>query len=142
MLGLWERKCWTGGEMMAAAAQPRNWEEATCAKHGTQYVRHFLPGFEVWTGRCSECVAVEKLEERGREILKGKCAEIRREVEKRNAKQEKAIQRQTDAELAEYAASVRSEFENDVRRRVWDRLQGEVEAEMLAEIVASLRKGA
>jgi len=126
--------------MMATAVQSRSWEEATCSKHGTKYLRHFVSGYDVWTGGCPECAEDEKLERRAREVLKEKMAEVHCEARKRIVTREKFIQRETDKQLKAYAASVRPHFENDVRSRMWDGIEAEVESEMLAGIISSLRE--
>ena len=114
-------------------------EIATCPLHGIPYARLYVRSSDFWTGQCAECKADADIGRQAGELLAGRLGEIRTKVEALLPDYEGQVQAQVKTEVEAYAASVRPQFEADVRKRLWDQLQGQIEAELLAEIIRQLK---
>ena len=119
-------------------------EESRCVKHGCGYLRTHIPGLDVWTGQCDQCKADEALELQARALLEKRQGKLRAKVEALLPRYETQVQEQTEKDVAAYTASIRPDFEAEVRRRLWDQLHGQMEAEELGKIVGEMKatKGA
>jgi hypothetical protein len=132
---------------MATATESRL---MTCQKHSIQYPeilfsRALEP--ERWVGKCERCSAEESLLSRAQQLAEENKAEVFRRAQEQMELCGHEIRERTDAEIESYlnemrteVADRRSEWEADVRRRIWEQLLLNVESEMTSEFVEQLRK--
>lgn len=115
----------------------------TCSLHGRQFPQTFFPSVQgqesFWAGCCPDCEEDRRLEQRADELLAARPGERWKRLNAALAANEKAIQRETDARMAAEREERRSEWETLVRDEYTERLTAQVEREMRAEIVSSLK---
>lgn len=122
--------------------------EKRCEKHGLAFFEMHIERLDVWTGTCPECSNEQRLQSEARSILATRDAEQARRVGEKVSALSANIEQETNAAIerhlaacAEEAHSERHAFEAYVRQRIWESCTNEVESEMLAEIIETLRKG-
>jgi hypothetical protein len=122
----------------------------TCTAHRIEYPQILFSrdsSQEVWAGNCEKCSAEEKLLSRARQLAEENKSEAYRRAQAQMDQREAQIAKQTQKEIDAYlkdvraeAMSRRSEWEADVRRRMWEQLILDAESEMTAEFLEELRK--
>lgn len=129
------------GTVTAVAGSARR--ECHCAIHGDRlFFQILFPGDDRWHGTCDLCKRDEELRQQARVLVNKKQIELARSAEAETREAESQIQLQADEELQEYAESLRTAFEADVRSRFYQASLAELEQEALEKILEELKKGA
>lgn len=118
-------------------------EGARCSVHGVWYTRTYIALLNTWSGKCPECKRDEQFEAQARELLSRRAGEIRVKVESLLPDYEAQVQEQAEAEAQAYLKEVKPQLLADVRARLWEQLESQIESEMVGGIAAELKaKGA
>jgi CRISPR/Cas system-associated endonuclease Cas1 len=123
----------------------------TCTEHRIEYPQILFSrtaGQEIWAGKCEKCSAEEKLLSQARQLAQENMAEVNRRAQAQMDQREAQIAKQTQKEIDAYLKDVRaeamdrrSEWEADVRRRMWEQFILDAELEMTAEFLDQLKGG-
>ena len=121
--------------------------ENTCAKHGTPFLRCWVPRLRVNVGQCPDCEAEDKLNAQADAELAKRTSDINAAVRLLEPDYEPEVQQQKavelEAEIDRYRMEVAPMIEADIRSRLWEQLKAAEVSRMRDEIIAELQsKGA
>ena len=122
-------------------------EEQICDKHGTIFLRCWIPRLRVKVGQCPDCEAEEKLSAQADAEVAKRSDEIRAAVLQLEPEYEPEVQKQKaaelEAEIDRYRMEVAPLIEADIRSRLWQQLKAAEADRLREEIIAELQsKGA
>jgi hypothetical protein len=123
----------------------------TCTVHRIEYPQILfsrIASQEIWAGKCEKCSAEENLLSRARQLAEENKGEAYRRAQAQMDQREAQIAKQAQKEIEAYVKDVRaeamdrrSEWEADMRRRMWEQLILDAESEMTAEFLEQLKGG-